>query len=60
MNNNIVPFLMKNLLKIEICRTRKQCTNTMFTSEKSKHATKGKKKGKICNVDPQTRIQTNT
>ena len=43
MNNNIVIFLMKNLLKIKIYKTHKQYTNTMFTSEKSKHAAKGKK-----------------
>ena len=44
MNNNIVPFLIKNLLKIEVCGTRKQCTDTMFTFDKSKHAAEKKKK----------------
>ena len=63
MNNNIVPFLMKILLKIEVCGTRKQCTDTMFTFDKSKHAAekiKKTKKGKKRNVDPQTQIQTDT
>ena len=41
------PFLMKKLLKNEVCGTHEQCTGALFTAEKSKHAAgKKKKKGK--------------
>ena len=51
------PFLMKKLLKSEVCRTCEQCTGALFTAEKSKHAARKKKKGKkhkcgSVNVDP--------
>ena len=37
-------FLMKKLLKIVICGTRKQCTGVLFTVEKSNVAVEKKKK----------------
>ena len=29
------PFLMKKLLKSEVCRSREQCTGALFMGEKS-------------------------
>ena len=37
---------MKKLMKSEVCGTREQCTDILFTTEKSKHATRKKKKRK--------------
>ena len=50
-------FLMKKLLKSEVCRTRKQCMGVLFTVENSKHAAKFfffffLKKERNANVDP--------
>ena len=33
------PFLMKNLLKIEVCGTYEQCTGVLFMGEQSKVVT---------------------
>ena len=54
---------MKKLLKNEVCGTREQYTGALFTTEKSKHVArkkKRKKKERNANMDPQTRIQTDT
>ena len=40
------PFLMKKLLKSEVCGTCEQCTGALFTAEKSKHADGEKKEKK--------------
>ena len=52
-------FLMKKLLKSEVCGIREQCTSALFTAEQSKHAA-GKKRERNANVDPQMQIQTDT
>ena len=48
------PFLMKKLLKSEVCGTHEQCTGALFTVEKSKRAVGGEKKReeRNANVDP--------
>ena len=54
---------MKKLLKNEVCGTREKYTGALFTAEKSKNVArkkKRKKKERKANVDPQTRIQTDT
>ena len=47
------PFLMKKLLKNEVCGTHEQCTGALFTAEKSKHAARKKKKKKERNANVQ-------
>ena len=39
-------FLMKKLLKSEVCRTRELCMGVLFIIEKSKHVARRKKKRK--------------
>ena len=36
-------------MKSEVCGTREQCTGILFTTEKSKHATRKKKKERNAN-----------
>ena len=50
------PFLMKKLLKSEVCETHKQYTSVLFNVEKSKHAA-GKKKEKKKRKETQTWIR---
>ena len=54
------PFLIKKLLKSVICGTCEQCTDALFTMEKSNVAAK-KKKRERTNVDAAfSPIQTGT
>ena len=58
------PFLMKKLIKSRVCEVREQCTNALFTEERSTIAAekKKKKKKKKGNADAAliSAIQTST
>ena len=57
------PIFNEKVAENEVCGTREQYMGALFTAEKSKHVArkkKRKKKERKANVDPQTRIQTDT
>ena len=57
------PIFNEKVAENEVCGTHEQYMGALFTAEKSKHVArkkKRKKKERKANVDPQTRIQTDT
>ena len=57
------PIFNEKVAENEVCGTREQYMGALFTAEKSKHVArkkKEKKKERNANMDPQTRIQTDT
>ena len=57
------PIFNEKVAENEVCGTHEQYMGALFTAEKSKHVArkkKRKKKERNANMDPQTRIQTDT